>query len=157
MTTTGTASHTRAKLLLNGQESFSGLFIGDAPSDTEKGAIEGEAVFTTDMFAYQREMTDPANAGKVLVFATPQIGNVGWNDEDNHPDGDGTITPAAVVFRDLSRTVSNFRATGSLEEALRTQGVPAVVSVDTRGVVRALSQAQGPVTVQVNVDKQKLN
>lgn len=153
MTTPEQSPRTRAELTLDGQRVFTGFLVGEAPAEP----ISGEAVCTTDMFAYQREMTDPENAGKVLVFATPQIGNVGWNDEDNHPGGDGTITPAAVVLRDVSRTVSNFRARGSLEDALRSQGVTAVAGVDTRGLVSALASADGPVTVQVDVDKQKLN
>lgn len=150
-----TTPRTRVALALEGGSTYPGFLITTA-ADNSDTDFSGEAVFTTDMFGYQREMTNPANAGKVLVFATPQIGNVGWNDEDSHPDGDGSITPAAVVMRDLSTVVSNFRATRSLADALEEAGVPGIAGVDTRGLVRTLAQAGGPVQVQGTVEKQEL-
>lgn len=158
-----TTARTRVELVCEGGSTYTGFLLRTESQDQldqdqlDQDALSGEAVVITDMFGYQRAMTDPAHSGKVLVFATPQIGNVGWNGEDNHPDGDGSITPVAVVMRDVSRTVSNFRAAGSLPEALDAQGVTGVTGVDTRGLVRELSRAEGPVRVQVNVDKQQLN
>lgn len=149
-----TTPRTRVELALESGKTYPGFLVTSAG---DNASFNGEAVFTTDMFGYQREMTDPENAGKVLVFATPQIGNVGWNDEDNHPAGDGSITPAAVVMRDLSQRVSNFRATRSLADALEEAGVPGIAGVDTRGLVRVLAQAGGPVQVQGTVEKQELN
>ena len=43
----------------------------------------GEAVFTTGMTGYQETLTDPSYHRQVVVQTAPQIGNTGWNDEDD--------------------------------------------------------------------------
>lgn len=140
---------TTATLLLDDGSAFPGILFGATPTD----AIAGEVTFTTDMFGYQRQLTDPARAGQILVFAAPQVGNVGWNAEDS-ATSEGAVTVAAVVVRDLSRTVSNFRAERSLEEELRNQGITGLAGVDTRKLVRHLAAAGGSLRGQVVVEKQ---
>ena len=43
----------------------------------------GEAVFTTGMTGYQETLTDPSYHRQIVVQTAPQIGNTGWNDEDD--------------------------------------------------------------------------
>ena len=141
----------KAELLLADGTSFPGYLFGATPS----ADISGNATVTTDMFGYQREMTDPAREGQVLVFATPQVGNAGWNDEDG-ANAEGRITVAAVVVRDLSARVSNFRSLRSLEEAMEAQGISGISGVDTRKLVRHLSRSgseQAAATLVVKEEK----
>ena len=99
--------------------------------------VFGEAVFTTAMTGYQETMTDPSYHRQIVVTTTPQIGNTGWNDEDNESH-DNRIWVAGLVVRDLSRRVSNWRAQRSLEDEMRAQNIVGIRGVDTRSLVRHL-------------------
>ncbi len=100
-----------------------------------RGRTVGEAVFSTGMTGYQETITDPSYAGQIVLMTAPHIGNTGVNDED--PES-GRIWVAGLVVRDPSRTVSSFRATGSLDEELTAQGVVGMSGIDTRAVTRRL-------------------
>ena len=99
------------------------------------GETLGEAVFSTGMTGYQETLTDPSYHRQIVVATAPQIGNTGWNDEDNEG---AQIWVAGYAVRDPSRRVSNWRATGSLQEELERQGVVGIAGIDTRAVVRHL-------------------
>ena len=58
------------------------------------GQSLGEAVFVTAMSGYQETLTDPSYHGQIVVQTAPQIGNTGWNDED---DESSRIQVAGVV------------------------------------------------------------
>ena len=66
-------------------------------------------------------------------MTAPMIGNYGINPEDVESDRPRV---AGVVVRELSRTPSNWRATGTLLEWLAGAKVPLVADVDTRQVTR---------------------
>jgi carbamoyl-phosphate synthase small subunit len=102
------------------------------------GSTFGEAVFATGMTGYQETITDPSYAGQIVLMTAPHIGNTGVNEED--PES-GRIWVAGFVVRDPSRVVSNYRATGSLDEQLVEQGVVGISGVDTRAVTRRLRDA----------------
>ena len=143
---------TRAKFVLDSGEAFPGFLLGAAP-DTE---IAGTVAFTTDMFGYERKLCTPDRDGQILVFATPQIGNVGWTGE-GAGEGRTDITVGAVVIRDLSRIASNQKAQRGLDAELSAQGVTGIWGVDTRKLVRtvAAQQREGKtVRGEVVVDKQ---
>jgi carbamoyl-phosphate synthase small subunit len=101
------------------------------------GQTLGEAVFCTAMTGYQETLTDPSYHGQIVVATAPQIGNTGWNDDD---DESGRIQVAGYVVRDPSRTASNWRSRRSLDDALETQGVVGVAGIDTRALVRHLRE-----------------
>ncbi|TCK22751.1 carbamoyl-phosphate synthase small subunit [Pseudonocardia endophytica] len=101
------------------------------------GESLGEAVFTTGMTGYQETLTDPSYHRQIVLQTAPQIGNTGWNGED---DESARIQVAGYVVRDPARTPSNWRATGSLGDALRAQGVVGVAGIDTRAAVRHLRE-----------------
>jgi carbamoyl-phosphate synthase small subunit len=71
------------------------------------------------------------------VQTAPQIGNTGWNDED---DESGAIQVAGYVVRDPSRSPSNWRSRRSLHDELARQGIVGVAGVDTRALVRHLRE-----------------
>ena len=101
------------------------------------GQTLGEAVFSTGMSGYQETLTDPSYHRQIVVATAPQIGNTGWNLEDGESRGD-KIWVAGYVVRDPSPRVSNWRATGSLDDELVRQGIVGIAGVDTRAIVRHL-------------------
>jgi carbamoyl-phosphate synthase small subunit len=111
------------------------IFRGEAYGARGEGL--GEAVFTTGMTGYQETLTDPSYHRQIVVQTAPQIGNTGWNDEDDESRG---IQVAGYAVRDPSRTPSNWRSRRSLEDALREQGVVGIAGIDTRAVVRHLRE-----------------
>ncbi len=111
------------------------IFRGEAYGALGTGL--GEAVFTTGMTGYQETLTDPSYHRQIVVQTAPQIGNTGWNDEDDESAG---IQVAGYVVRDPSRTPSNWRSTGSLGDALVRHGIVGVAGVDTRALVRHLRE-----------------
>jgi len=110
-------------------------FWGDAFG--AEGATLGEAVFCTGMTGYQETLTDPSYHRQIVVATAPQIGNTGWNDED---DEASRIWVAGYAVRDPARRPSNWRATGTLPDALRTQNIVGIAGIDTRAAVRHLRE-----------------
>jgi carbamoyl-phosphate synthase small subunit len=99
------------------------------------GQTLGEAVFCTAMTGYQETLTDPSYHRQIVVATAPQIGNTGWNDEDNESS---KIWVAGYAIRDASRVASNWRATGTLPDQLDRQHVVGIAGIDTRALVRHL-------------------
>ena len=121
----------KAVLVLEDGRVYTGTAFG-APGQTL-----GEAVFSTGMSGYQETLTDPSYHRQIVVATAPQIGNTGWNQQDGESRGD-KIWVAGYVVRDPSPRVSNWRATGSLDDELVRQGIVGIAGVDTRAVVRHL-------------------
>ncbi|UZJ26141.1 glutamine-hydrolyzing carbamoyl-phosphate synthase small subunit [Rhodococcus antarcticus] len=111
------------------------IFRGEAFGAT--GTTLGEAVFCTGMTGYQETLTDPSYHRQIVVATAPQIGNTGWNDED---DESARIWVAGYAVRDPSRRSSSWRATGTLDDELVAQGVVGIAGIDTRAVVRHLRE-----------------
>jgi carbamoyl-phosphate synthase small subunit len=101
------------------------------------GEALGEIVFSTGMTGYQETLTDPSYHGQIVVATAPQIGNTGWNDEDDESAG---IQVAGYVVRDPARVPSNWRATRSLQDALSAQGIVGLAGVDTRALTRHIRE-----------------
>ncbi len=110
-------------------------FHGDAYG--AEGETFGEAVFNTGMTGYQETLTDPSYHRQVVVMTAPHIGNTGINDED--PES-SRIWVAGYVVRDPARRSSNWRASRSLDEELRDQGVVGISGIDTRALTRHLRE-----------------
>ncbi|MET8704413.1 glutamine-hydrolyzing carbamoyl-phosphate synthase small subunit [Kitasatospora sp. NPDC004723] len=110
-------------------------FRGQAYGAT--GETYGEAVFNTGMSGYQETLTDPSYHRQVVVMTAPQIGNTGWNDED---DESKQIWVAGYVVRDPARVASNWRSRRSLDEELAAQGVVGISGIDTRALTRHLRE-----------------
>ncbi|WP_373566886.1 glutamine-hydrolyzing carbamoyl-phosphate synthase small subunit [Corynebacterium kozikiae] len=158
---TATPTPTKAVLVLADGRAFYGQSFGAT------GTTYGEAVFTTAMTGYQETMTDPSYHRQIVVATAPQIGNTGWNDEDNESHG-AKIWVAGLVIRDLANRVSNWRAERTLEAEMIAQGIVGIAGVDTRAIVRHLrnfgsvsagifsgEQASAPVEELVQLVKQQ--
>ncbi|QFU88748.1 glutamine-hydrolyzing carbamoyl-phosphate synthase small subunit [Amycolatopsis sp. YIM 10] len=126
-----TSSRTPAALVLEDGRVFRGTAYG------AEGRTLGEAVFCTGMTGYQETLTDPSYHRQIVVQTAPQIGNTGWNDED---DESARIWVSGYVVRDPARTPSNWRATRTLDDALIEQGVVGISGVDTRTLTRHLRE-----------------
>ena len=100
-----------------------------------EGQTLGEAVFCTAMTGYQETLTDPSYHRQIVVATAPQIGNTGWNHED---DESKRIWVAGYAVRDPARRASNWRATTTLQDELARQDVVGIAGIDTRALVRHL-------------------
>jgi carbamoyl-phosphate synthase small subunit len=116
------------------------IFFGQ--SIGASGHTVAEIVFNTAMTGYQEILTDPSYSGQVVTLTYPHIGNTGVNDEDAESD---QVHAAGLVIRDISLVVSNFRASQSLPDYLKAQGVVGIAGIDTRKLTRILREkgAQG--------------
>src|SRR5438067_7895113 len=97
----------------------------------------GEVCFNTSMTGYQEILTDPSYCGQIVTMTYPLIGNYGVNDEDI--EARRTFAEGFVV-RELSRTVSNWRADRSLDDYLKQAGIPGISDIDTRSLVRHIRE-----------------
>ncbi len=102
-----------------------------------RAAVTGEVVFNTAMTGYQEILTDPSYCGQIVTMTYPLIGNYGVNRED--VEARSTFAEGFVV-RELSRTVSNWRADLSLDDYLRQAGIPGISDIDTRSLVRHIRE-----------------
>ncbi|MGW0425054.1 glutamine-hydrolyzing carbamoyl-phosphate synthase small subunit [Streptomyces sp. NPDC003015] len=130
-TSTRGASKAPAVLVLEDGRIFRGRAYGAV------GETFGEAVFSTGMTGYQETLTDPSYARQIVVATAPQIGNTGWNDED---DESRRIWVSGYVVRDPARVPSNWRSQRSLDDELVAQGVVGISGIDTRALTRHLRE-----------------
>ncbi|MER5516301.1 glutamine-hydrolyzing carbamoyl-phosphate synthase small subunit [Streptomyces sp. NPDC002763] len=130
-TSTRGAGKVPAVLVLEDGRIFRGRAYGAV------GETFGEAVFSTGMTGYQETLTDPSYDRQIVVATAPQIGNTGWNDED---DESSRIWVSGYVVRDPSRVPSNWRAKRSLDDELVAQGVVGISGIDTRALTRHLRE-----------------
>ncbi len=110
---------------------FRGLSIG------ADGIASGEVVFNTALTGYQEILTDPSYTRQIVTLTYPHIGNYGVNPEDVEAD---RIYAAGLVVRDVPRLHSNFRASQSLGEYLKSQNIVAIADIDTRRLTRILRE-----------------
>ncbi|MEU1012617.1 glutamine-hydrolyzing carbamoyl-phosphate synthase small subunit [Streptomyces sp. NPDC088810] len=130
-TSTRGAGKVPAVLVLEDGRVFRGRAYGAV------GETFGEAVFSTGMTGYQETLTDPSYDRQIVVATAPQIGNTGWNDED---DESNRIWVSGYVVRDPARVPSNWRAKRSLDDELERQGVVGISGIDTRALTRHLRE-----------------
>jgi carbamoyl-phosphate synthase small subunit len=118
-----------ALLALEDGTSFSGDAFGAA------GTVTGEACFNTGMTGYQEVLTDPSYCGQIVTMTAPQIGNTGVNAHD-----DQSVRPWVRGFavRELSDSVSSWRADAPLDDYLSGHGIPGITGIDTRRLTRHL-------------------
>ena len=100
-----------------------------------EGLSEGEAVFNTSMTGYQEILTDPSYAGQIVTMTYPLIGNYGINTRDAESKRPQV---AGFVVKELPPVYSNWRASTSLHEYLKVNGIIGLEGIDTRALVRRL-------------------
>jgi carbamoyl-phosphate synthase small subunit len=97
------------------------------------GEALGDLVFNTAMTGYQEILTDPSYCGQVVMMTYPMIGNYGVATED---DESSRGWAEAFVMKEMASVHSNHRASMSLDDWLKKQGIVAIDSVDTRRLTR---------------------
>ena len=125
---------------MNGMTAY--LVLGDGTVFTgqafgAKTTVVGEVVFNTSLTGYQEVITDPSYHGQMVCMTTPHIGNTGINREDLESTGP-QIT--ALLVREISQTVSNWRAYTALPAWLQEHGVPGISDIDTRLLTRQIRE-----------------
>ncbi len=111
------------------------VFTGRGFGTLDAADAAGEAVFNTSMTGYQEIVTDPSYAGQIVTMTYPLIGNYGVNEEDaesHRPSIRG------LVVKELPPRHSNWRSSMSLSDYLKQWGIPGLVGIDTRALVRRL-------------------
>jgi carbamoyl-phosphate synthase small subunit len=111
-----------------------GTFL-EAKSFGADATVVGEIVFNTSMSGYQEIMSDPSYAGQFVTFTTPEIGNVGVNDEDMESKG---AHAKGMIVRKYQKRYSNFRAEGSLDDFLLKHNVMGICDIDTRYLTKMI-------------------
>ncbi|MCZ7558343.1 MAG: glutamine-hydrolyzing carbamoyl-phosphate synthase small subunit [Bacteroidia bacterium] len=99
------------------------------------GETSGEVCFNTGMTGYQEILTDPSYSGQIVTMTYPHIGNYGVNDEDVES---ARIQAAGLIVREGCEIPSNHRATLSLAEWMKRNGVVGIQDIDTRALTRRL-------------------
>jgi len=95
----------------------------------------GEVVFNTSMTGYQEVLTDPSYAGQLVTLTYPLVGNYGINPQDFESAG---IRVAGFIVREHCDQPSHGRSDRTLDEYLKSQGIPGICGVDTRAITRRL-------------------
>lgn len=96
------------------------------------GTATGEICFNTGMTGYQEVFTDPSYYGQVLIMNNVHIGNYGINPFDQESK---SVKIRALIGRNLEDKFSRYKATGSLDEYLKTNNIVAIEDIDTRSLV----------------------
>ena len=107
-------------------------------SFTGAGEAWGEVVFNTGMTGYQEVLTDPSYSGQLVTMTYPLVGNYGVNAEDIESE---RIQVAGFIIKEYQPFPSNFRATATLAEYLKTAGVLGIEDLDTRALTRHIRKA----------------
>ena len=97
----------------------------------------GEVVFNTSMTGYQEVLTDPSYAGQLVTLTYPLVGNYGINPQDYES---AKIRVAGFIVREHCDEPSHGRSDRTLDEYLKSQGIPGICGVDTRAITRRLRE-----------------
>ena len=97
----------------------------------------GEVVFNTSMTGYQEVLTDPSYAGQLVTLTYPLVGNYGINPQDFES---ANIRVAGFIVREHCDAPSHGRSDRTLDEYLKSQGIPGICGVDTRAITRRLRE-----------------
>ena len=125
------SAYNRAKAILVLQDGtiYEGSAFGAATT------VVGEVVFNTSLTGYQEVITDPSYRGQMVCMTVTHVGNTGINAEDTESDRP-QIT--ALIVREVSPVVSNWRANETLHSYLERYGIPGISEIDTRALTRRL-------------------
>jgi carbamoyl-phosphate synthase small subunit len=137
----------KATLVLSDGAFYEGVPFGAA------GTTYGEIVFITSMTGYQEMLTDPSFAGQIVVPTYPLIGNYGINDSDFES---GHIQVRGFVVREYCPAPSHWQSRRTLDEYLKSAGIPGLSGIDTRSLtrhIRSLGVMMGILTSELTVSE----
>ncbi|MFH1577670.1 MAG: carbamoyl phosphate synthase small subunit, partial [Candidatus Omnitrophota bacterium] len=121
----------RAILMLEDGRSFLGQ------TDMRVLPKVGKVIFDTRVVGYQEALTDTANAGKILTFTYPLIGNYGVARKFNQS---ARVWPVAAIIKEKSAITSNWQAEECFSRWARKSNLPVIYGIDTRTLAVYLRQ-----------------
>lgn len=130
----------KAVLVLEDESFFIGKGFGAV------GKISGEVVFATGMVGYPESLTDPSYHGQILTLTYPLIGNYGVPAYDRDEFGlpvkfeSLSIKVAGLVIQELCFKPHHWASSRTLDEWLRSEGVPGIYGIDTRKLTKRLRE-----------------
>lgn len=110
------------------------------------GKIFGEVVFATGMVGYPESLTDPSYHGQILTLTYPLIGNYGVPAYDRDEFGLPVkfeslgIKVAGLIIQELCFKPHHWASSRTLDEWLRSEGVPGIYGIDTRKLTKRLRE-----------------
>ncbi|MCL2136783.1 MAG: glutamine-hydrolyzing carbamoyl-phosphate synthase small subunit [Coriobacteriia bacterium] len=122
-------------------------FVGT--SSGVPGEEIGEISFNTAMIGYPEVISDPANAGQIVMLTYPQVGNYGIARADLESD---SLWLKALVTREICPTPSNYRCDISLPDFLAEQGIVGITGIDTRSLTHVLREKGAMQAIVSTVD-----
>ena len=139
----------KAIIMLEDGKSFSGEALGAS------GESIGEVILNTAVVGYQEIMTDPANAGKILVLTYPLIGNYGCAPKFNESK---KVWLAGLAIKEKSRIFSNWQAKTSFDAFIKEHKLLTIAEIDTRTLAVHLRQKGSMLGIlsSLSLDKKEL-
>ena len=119
------------KLVLENGQVFKGIFLG------RKTVTSGQLILQTAVVGYQEILTDPVNAGRIIIFTYPLIGNYGVAKKF---DQAGAIPVKGLVIKEKSPIYSNWQAEDSFDNFLKKNKIPCLQDIDTRTLTVTLRE-----------------
>jgi len=110
------------------------------------GEFSGEVVFSTGMVGYPESLTDPSYYGQILTLTYPLIGNYGVPPYDCNEFGiplsfeSVGIKVTGLVIQELCTKPHHWTSKRTLDEWLRSEGVPGIYGIDTRRLTKKLRE-----------------
>jgi len=120
------------------------FFIGKGFGAVKK--VSGEVVFSTGMVGYPESLTDPSYYGQILTLTYPLIGNYGVPaydcDEFSIPISFESIgiKVTGLVIQELCVKPHHWASRRTLNEWLKSEGVPGIYGIDTRRLTKKLRE-----------------
>lgn len=129
----------RARLLLADGFRVEGCGFGS------EGVRVGEIVFSTGMQGYVEALTDPSYAGQILIWTHPMVGCYGVPSPEHSYCGiplnyeSDRVQVEGFIVSELPPH-NHYLSVMSLDEWLRSAGVPGIFRVDTRALVKRIRE-----------------
>jgi len=120
------------------------IFLGNGFGATRK--VSGEVVFSTSMVGYPESLTDPSYHGQILTLTYPLIGNYGVPSYKCEKFGVPVffesigIKVTGLVIQELCLTPYHWASERTLDEWLRSEGIPGIYNIDTRRLTKKLRE-----------------
>ena len=120
------------------------FFIGRGFGAVKK--VSGEIVFSTGMVGYPESLTDPSYYGQILTLTYPLIGNYGVPAYDSDKFGVPVsfesigIKVTGLVIQELCFKPHHWTSRRTLDEWLKSEGVPGIYGIDTRRLTKKLRE-----------------
>lgn len=119
----------KARFLLEDGTSFSGV------SPVKTTGASGGVIVNNSNVGFQEIMTDPANAGRIIIFTSPHAGNYGAAEKFSESSKCHAL---AAAVKCLSPFASNWQSEKTFGEFLDENGTACIEEIDTRQAARRI-------------------